>query len=73
MGDWDWGLEWGIGIGDWDLDWGLGWGGIGHLELGLGMGIRDWDSALGLGIWIGDWEWRLVVTFGCDVCCDFWL
>ena len=29
-------------------------------------GHRDWRSGLVIGI--GDWDWRLVVTFGCD----FW-
>ena len=44
IGDWDWGLRWGIEIGDRGLGlvigiadwvWGLDWG------LGLGIGIRD--------------------------------
>ena len=39
------------------------------LELGMG----DWDWGLELGIGIGDRDWGLVVTFGCDISCDFWL
>ena len=45
--------------------------GIGDWDEG-GIGDSDWK--LGLGIWIGDWDWRLVVNFGCDVLVvTFWL
>ena len=54
-----------VGIGDWDR------GGIGDWELGIGIG--DWDLGLRQGVGIVDCDWGLFVTFGCDLCCDFWL
>ena len=54
-----------VGIGDWDR------GGIGDWELGIGIG--DWDLGLRQGVGIVDCDWRFFVTFGCDLCCDFWL
>ena len=53
--------------------------GIGDLESGLGIRIGNWGLGLGLwigmgvGLGIGIGDWGLVVTFGFDFGCDFWL
>ena len=47
MGDWDWGLVFGLGIGNWEF-------GIRISDWILGIG--DWDWGLGFGIGIWDWD-----------------
>ena len=61
IGIWDCRFELRIGIGDWD--WELG---IGNWDCGLGFGIET-------GFGIVDCDWGLFMTFGCELCCDFWL
>ena len=58
-----------MGLGIWRFGWGWDWGLV--LGIGKGIGIGYWGLVVTFGF---DFCLRLsVVTFVCDVCCDFWL